>query len=131
MIINRILADVPIGSDAGGGGLSGIVGQIKSPIIKYGSATNGGLVLFFSNILRLIFVVAGILAFVNFIIAGFQYMGAGGDSKELEKAWGRIWQSFLGLIIIIGSFAFAALAGQLIFGDANFILNPQIYGPGN
>lgn len=109
-------------------GASDIVGTITNPL-SYGSATGGGLILFFTNILRIIFVVAGILAFLNFIIAGFQYMTAAGDTKMLQTAWDRIWQSLLGLILIVGSFALAALFGYLIFGRADFILNPQIYGP--
>lgn len=107
-----------------------IVGKVSNPLAPaYQSATNGGLILFFTNILRLVFVVAGLFAFVNLILAGFQFMSAGGDSKQVEKAWGKIWQSLLGLIIVVGSFALMALIGYLLFGDAGFILNPQIYGP--
>ncbi len=109
-------------------GPSDVVGTIKNPL-TYGSVTGGGFILFFTNILRVFFVVAGILAFLNFIIAGFQYMTAAGDPKALQAAWDRIWQSLLGLILIISSFVLAALFGYLIFGDAGFILNPKIYGP--
>lgn len=105
-----------------------IGGAITTPI-KYGSVANQGLITFLSNILRLVFVVAGIYAFINFIIAGFQYMSAGGDAKALTAAWGRIWQSLIGLVIIAGSFALASLFGYVLFGDAAFILNPKIYGP--
>lgn len=105
-----------------------IVGIITNPLKSYGDF-NIGIVLFFSNILRLVFVVAGIYALLNFIIAGYQYMTAGGDTKALTAAWNRIWQTLLGLIIIVGSFALAALFGYLIFGNAMFILNPKIYGP--
>ena len=73
--------------------------------------------------------VAGLFAFINLILAGFQFMGAGGDSKAIEKAFGKIWQSLLGLVIVVGSFALAALFGYLLFGDAGFILNPKFYGP--
>lgn len=115
--------------------VTSIVGTFNNPALPdaYKSLTgaNGGLILFITNVLRLVFVAAGIFAFANFIIAGFQYMQAGGDSKALSAAWDRIWQSLLGLILIIGSFALAALFGQLFFGRADFILSPQIYGPGN
>ena len=109
--------------------VTSIIGGAISTPIKYGSVANQGLIAFLSNILRLVFVVAGIYAFINFIIAGFQYMGAGGDSKALTAAWGRIWQSLVGLVIIAGSFALASLFGYVLFGDAGFILNPKIYGP--
>lgn len=111
-------------------GVNDIVGTIKNPT-KYQSATSGGLVNFFVNLLRFFFVIAGVLALLNFMVAGFQYMTAAGDAKKLEQAWARIWLSLVGLIIIVGSFAFASVFGYLIFGDAKFILNPTIYGPGD
>jgi hypothetical protein len=110
-----------------------LFGQIKPDILPtpYQTAfgANGGLILFLSNVLRLVFAGAGIYAFLNFIVAGFQFMTAGGDSKAVSSAWSRIWQSLVGLVIIVGSFALAALFGYLIFGDAGFILNPRVYGP--
>ena len=113
-----------------------IVGNITNPLpdvyksIVATDAGPGGLILFVSNLLRLVFVGAGIYALLNFIVAGYQYMSAGGDSKMLTQAWSRIWQTLMGLVIIVGSFALAALFGYLIFGDAGYILNPKIYGPG-
>lgn len=111
-----------------------VVGKITNPLpTAYQNAVGangGGLMLFLTNILRVVFVVAGVYAFLNFIIAGFQYMSAAGDSKALSAAWDRIWQSFIGLIIIVASFALAALMGQILFGNPQFILNPVLYGPG-
>lgn len=107
-----------------------IVGNITNPLPKYGSFdSTTGMVLFFTNVLRLIFVAAGMYALFNFILAGYQYMSAGGDAKQLTAAWSRIWQTLLGLIIIVGSFALAAIIGQLVFGQWDFILHPVIYGP--
>lgn len=109
-----------------------IVGQVTNPLQNsYGTfnQAGGGIIGLFTNILRLVFVGAGIYAFLNIIIAGFQYMTAAGDSKKLSAAWSRIWQTLLGLIILIGSFAIAALIGYLFFGDATYILHPKIYGP--
>lgn len=111
-----------------------IVGTVTNPLPSVyqniaGGAGGGGLILFFSNVLRLVFVAAGIFAFINFIIAGYEYMTAGGDSKALMAAWARIWQSLVGLIFIVGSFAAAALMGQLFFGNWSAILSPSLYGP--
>ncbi len=109
-----------------------IIGKIKNPMQGGASfdSTSGGLIPLLTNVLRLLFVVAGIWALLNFIIAGFQFMTAGGDSKNVSKAWDRIWQTFIGLIIIVASFALAALIGQIFFRDPTFILSPKIYGPG-
>ena len=114
--------------------ITNIIGTVDNPLPKaYQGITavqGGGLILFFTNILRLVFVAAGLFAFVNLILAGFQFMSAGGDPKAIEKAFGKIWQSLLGLVIVVGSFALAALFGYILFNNAGFILNPQIYGPG-
>lgn len=109
------------------------VGTVDNPLPEaYQSVTGepGGLILLLTNVLRLVFIAGGIFAFFNLIVSGFQYMGAGGDVKQLNQAWNRIWQSLIGLVIIVGSFALAALFGYLIFGNAGFILSPKIYGPG-
>lgn len=88
-----------------------------------------GFGVFISNILRLFFVVAGVYAFINIIIGGFQFMQSGGDSKAVNAAWSRIWQSLLGLIIVVGSFAIITIMSYIIFGKGDTILNPQLYGP--
>lgn len=105
-----------------------IFGEIKPPIEAYGSVF-AGLVPFLNNILRLIFVIAGLYGFFNLILAGFGFMSAGGDPKAIEKAWSKIWQSLIGLIIIVASFLLAAILGYLLFGDTMAILNPKIWGP--
>lgn len=89
-----------------------------------------GLVPFLNNVLRLIFVIAGLFAFFNLIIAGFGFMTAGGDAKAIEKAWSKIWQSLMGLLIIVASFLLAAIFGYLLFGDPGAILQLKIWGPG-
>ncbi len=89
-----------------------------------------GLVILFNNILRLLIVVAGIYALLNFILAGYAFMSAGGDPKKIDTAWNKIWQSMVGLLLIAVSFALAALLGKLLFNNAGAILNPKIYGPG-
>lgn len=110
-----------------------IVGTINTTLYNtsYGNIdTEGkGLALFISNVLRLFFVVAGILALFNFVLAGFQYMTSGGDSKKMEQAWSRIWLSLVGLLLMVGSFAIAGLFGWLLFKDPLFMLRPTIYGP--
>ncbi len=106
-----------------------IFGTVQSPLMGTSYGNLGGVGLFITNIIRLLFVVAGIYALFNFLIAGFEYINAGGDSKKLEKAWSRIWQSLMGLVIMVASFAIASLFGYLIFGPGFSILNPVIYGP--
>jgi hydrogenase-4 membrane subunit HyfE len=108
--------------------LSKFIGPISPPP---GSANYGveGIVPFLNNIIKLLITVAGIYVLFNLIIAGFQFINAGGDPKNVEKAWNKIWQSLIGLLIIAGSFVLAAIFGYLIFGDATAILSPKIYTP--
>ena len=106
-----------------------IVGQVQNPLAGTSYAGLTGVGLFISNVLRLFFVVAGIYALFNFIIAGYSYMNAAGDAKKLGEAWNKIWLSLIGLVIIVGSFALASLAGYLIFNDPMYILKPKVYGP--
>lgn len=111
-----------------------IVGSIPNPLENsYGAFDNqsGGIIGLLSNLLRIVFVVAGVWSLFNLIVAGFMYMNSGGDAKKLTEAWSKIWLTLVGLIIIIGSFAMAGVVGYLFFNDPTYILNPKIYGPGN
>ena len=104
-------------------------GQISPPpgVSNYGNY-DVGLMSFGNNILKLMIVIAGLYAFINIIVAGYDFLSAGGDSKKLEGAWGKIWQSLIGLALIAGSFVLAAIFGWLIFKDPTAILSPKLYG---
>lgn len=95
---------------------------------SYGGAVPG-LVTFMSNLVKLIIVIGGLYAFLNLVLAGFGFISAGGDAKKIADAWGKIWQSLIGLLIMAGSFILAAIFGWLLFQNPAFILSPQIYGP--
>jgi len=107
-----------------------VVGKIDppEPISNYGPV-GGGLGKFLNNIFTLLTVGAGIFALFNFIMAGYTYMGAKNDKEKIADAGAMIVNSIIGLLIIASAFVIAALAGQLLFGDWQFILNPKIYGP--
>ena len=110
----------------------GFFGPISPPpgVVEYGSDIKG-LMGFANNILKLLIIGGGVFAFVNVILAGYGFLGAGGDAKKVEQAWAKIWQSLIGLIFIGGSLVLAAIFGWLIFKDVTAILNPKVYGPGN
>lgn len=109
---------------------SSIFGSVSNPLANGSYGGLSGIGPFITNVIRLIFVIGGIYSLFNFLIAGFGYINAGGDSKKLAAAWSRIWLSLLGLVIMVGSFALITLLGYLIFGPNYNILNPVIYGPG-
>jgi len=85
-----------------------------------------GVMTLMNSLLKIVFVIGGLWAFINFLIAGYGFLSAGGESKAIGKSWDRIWQSFVGLLFIVGSFLLAAIAGILLFHDATAILQPKL-----
>ncbi len=106
-----------------------LFGTIAPPITAYPPCIEG-LTMLAVNILRLAFLIAGIWAFLNFIVAGYTFLSASGDPKKITQAWEKIWVSIVGLVIIVASFILAAIVGFLLFGDPLFILRPKIYSTG-
>lgn len=106
-------------------------GRILPPpgVVEHGSGL-AGLAGFISIILKFLIVAGGVFALLNIIFAGYAFMSAGGDPKAIEKAWAKIWQSLVGLLLVAGSFVLAAVFGQLLFGDPGAIINLRIFGPG-
>lgn len=105
------------------------IGKIKPPSfiapgIEGGKLT--GIVVFFNSILKLVFIVGGLWAFINFIMAGYEFLKGAGDPKAIAKGWEKIWQSFLGILIIVSSFIFAAIIGIVLFKNAGAILSPDL-----
>lgn len=109
---------------------AGLFGSVDSPYGAGYTGEMGGLIIFLTNILRLIFLIAGLFSLIKIVIAGLNWMSAGGEPKKIEQAWANIWQSIIGLLIIVSSFALAAIIGQLLFGKADYILNPTLFGVG-
>lgn len=103
-------------------------GPVAPPqaIANLGSVQSGGFGRILNMVLQLLIVVAGVYALINFILAGYTFLSAGDDPKKIESAWGKIWQTIIGLVVVAGAFVIAALIGILVFGDATFILSPII-----
>lgn len=116
----------------------GIFGTIENPLgsdafpqaANYASVESGfGLLL--TNIVRLVTIAAGLWSFANMLVAGFIYITANAEAEKLAMAWAKIWQSLIGLIVIVGAFALTGIISKLLFGSYTTILNPVIYGPGS
>ncbi|MEK7521337.1 MAG: hypothetical protein AAB599_00845 [Patescibacteria group bacterium] len=105
--------------------------QIFGSITHPTGSTSGvaGLGNLIGAVLQLLVVIAGIWALFNFILAGYQFIQAGGDSKAVSAAWARIWQSLVGIVIVAASFLFAAIIGQIFFGSPTAILSPKLITP--
>ncbi len=103
-------------------------GQINPPeaLQKYGSQPGAAIGTLIQYVIWILIAGAGIYALINLVIAGYDFMSAGDDSKKVAGAWAKIWQTLLGLAFTAGAFLLAAIFGQLIFGDPTFILKPKI-----
>ncbi len=118
--------DAPLAADS-------VFGQIEAPAgvaelnTQAGAASsNIGLLIFVSNVIKLASIVAGIWVLFNFIMAGFTYITANGDSGAYAKIGEKLALSATGLLLIVASYTIAGILGLLIFGDATYIINPQI-----
>ena len=117
--------------------LYSIFGNIKNPLgntfTEAGdySSVQGGLGLLITNLIKLTTIGAGIWFLINVITAGVMYIGSNGEAERITIAWAKIWQSLIGLLIIVASLTLTAIISKVFFGDYSTILNPVIYGPGN
>ncbi|OGY19048.1 MAG: hypothetical protein A2900_00880 [Candidatus Chisholmbacteria bacterium RIFCSPLOWO2_01_FULL_50_28] len=109
-------------------GIIGLIGNIGNPLPAYGSYLSATLLL--SNIIRIVTIFAGIYAFINIVMAGIGFIGASGNPEAIQRSWQKIYQSLIGLAVVIVSFAIAGLLGLLLYGSADAILRPTITGPG-
>lgn len=109
--------------------MTGFFGDITAPLNNSYFNNNlkgAGLFLFISNLFKLAGLIGGLFMIVQFIQAGYAYISANGDSKKIEAAWAKIWQSILGLVIISSAFILAGVIGRITGIN---ILKPTIYGP--
>ncbi len=106
-----------------------IIGDIPAPpgVAQYEKtgASFGG---FLSNVIVLFTVIAGIVAFYNLLIGGFQFITSAGNPKGIEEAWKKLVFSLIGLIIIVGAFIVANIVGNALgfnLLDLSLIKGPQ------
>ena len=60
----------------------------------------------------------GIIIFIIFLYAGFEYATSGGDSSKTEKATGRMTNAVIGLIIVFFAFVASNAILSFIFPDS-------------
>lgn len=136
-----VFSPTAFAASGGGNPLQTIFGSVSPPpgVAQYNDLVGGvvggpdgeriGLFIFVSRAIQVFTIVAGLIVFFNFIIAGFTYISSEGNPKAHEEVKNRLTYSVIGLIIIVCAYTIIALLSLLIFGDASFILNPQIAGP--
>jgi len=112
---------------------STIMGKITPPqgVIDYNidSAQYGGrigIVLFASRLLRIATILAGIWVMANFILAGIDFITNAGNTETMGKVKDRLTYSLIGIILVVSAYTVAGIIGLVFFGDAGFILNPDL-----
>lgn len=107
------------------------LGTIQQPdaLGNFGTVEGGAVGTLLNLVFNVLIIVAGIYALFNFILAGYAFLSAGDDPKQMQGAWNKIYQSVIGLLFAAGSLVLAAIFGQIIFGDATFLINPSIPVP--
>lgn len=114
------------------GSNSRIFGKVTPPPgVSAIAADVSGLATLLGIVVKILIVVAGLYSFINIILAGYQFLSAGGDSKAVQNAWAKLWQTLIGLLFVAGSFVLAAIFGQLLFKDPTFLLQLRIFIPGS
>ena len=79
--------------------MSSFIGNAVTP--PSAPILDGGFAGLASFLIRMITILAGLFSIWNFIVAGFFFMSAGNDPEALSKAWGSIWKSLIGLLLIV------------------------------
>lgn len=119
-----------------GSGPTSVFGEVSPPpgVDAFNAAVGGsdgiGIILFFSSLIRVATIAAGLWVLWNIIAAGYIYISESGQSAAHNKVKDQITMSVMGILLIVASYTIVALISLFFFGDATFILNPKITGPG-
>lgn len=110
-----------------------VIGGVDAPVgvSRYNSVAQMqggeiGALLFFSRLLQLFTAIAGLAVFANFLYAAYIFISKAGDSKAFSEVQERLTFSIIGIVIIVAIYIIAAIIGLIFFGDAGFILQPNI-----
>jgi len=68
-----------------------------------------------STVIKLILVVAALIAFIFLVIGGIKWITSGGDKEQTAKAQGTITAALIGLVIVFAAWAIIKLL-EAFFG---------------
>lgn len=67
-----------------------------------------------SALIGLLTIFAGLWFLIQIIVAGYSWIGSGGDGKKVTEARDKITNSLIGLIIIVIAWVLVGLVGELL-----------------
>lgn len=113
--------ELPTCNNPPGGGSGVDIGKIDTGALP--KINTGGENTFVAGVVRnglqLLLIIAFIIDLIWTILAGFQFIFAGGDPKNISTAWSRIYWGLIGMVIVFASFAIIRIVE--IFFDINLI----------
>lgn len=75
---------------------------------------------YFNWLLSAVMVIAILLVFSQFIIAGFEWITSGGDKSKTDSARQRIIHTFIGVLVLSASYALVQFVAYILgFGSLN------------
>ena len=78
---------------------------------------------FISNMVGLLTIVAGLAFLLYFMIGALNWVQAGGDKTKVEAAKNQLTAAAIGLIVVVASYAIAAIVGEVLGIDLLFSTN--------
>lgn len=125
--LSTLLAQTELGSIGGeqekGFGPFGWLGKLPANLGAIGAGKAGEqLASLFSKIIGAMTIIAGLWFIIQFILGGYGFISAGGDTDALNHARDKIVHAIIGLVVVIAAYAIAGIVGA-IFGFP--ILQPQ------
>lgn len=99
---------------------------LPPPLEGFNTVQEGGIGQLINLFLNILIVGAGLYALINFILAGYGFLSAGGDSKKVADASAKIYMSVIGLVVAAGALVLGAIFGRLIFGEWDALIAPAI-----
>lgn len=94
-----------------------IFGKIQPPdalkgLIQKDPTGAGGISLFLSNLVALIYSLAAIVLIFMFIAGAFEWLTSGGDKEKLESARRKLINAVIGIMLFAVAFAIIQVLGQ-------------------
>lgn len=77
-----------------------------------------------SSIIGIMTVAAAIWFLFQFLVGGIAWMTAAGDKAKLQEAQSRLYNAFIGLVVVVAGWGILALAGQF-FGYDIIVSSPE------
>lgn len=96
----------------------GTIGQEVNAALGQGGAGVGVVEVFtrqLSNVIGLITILAGLFFVIYLLIAGFDWVQAGGDTAKVEKSKNKMVNGAIGLLVVVIGMGIAGIIGG-VFG---------------